>query len=106
MEKLYELMISYETDCCKEKDGDLIKLGKSEIDAKIREIVSGGRHGTLYVVEIDTLKGTGLVNKDAKVVCYYDKPQLADIVAESYGLDQKPEEMTFYIEQTIKEIKF
>jgi hypothetical protein len=62
------------------------------------------------VIEIDTLHGTVLVNDEAKVACFYDKPQLADIVVEHNRLDRKSiglkPEMAFYIERTIREQTF
>ena len=103
MEKLYEILVSYEED----KLVDLIKLPKEEIEARIQKIISDNKHGKLYVVEIDTIIGTGLVNNAANVICYYDQPVLADIVVKNNRLDIEPQQnTTFYIETTIKELEF
>ena len=105
MDKLYEVLVAYQP-----AGVDLFKLGKVEIEEKISEIVSGGRHGKIYVIEIDTLHGTVLVNDPAKIACFYDKPQLADIVIEHNRLDRKSiglkPEMTLYIERMTKELSF
>ncbi len=102
MEKLYEILISY-------KDGsvDLIKLEKEELEDRIKSIVSGDRHGRLYVIEIDTLIGAALILNSDNIICYYDQPELAHIVAKNNKLKEKPQEdMTVYIEKTIKELEF
>jgi hypothetical protein len=102
MEKLYEILISYE-------DGsvDLIKLEKEEIEDRIKNIVSGDKEGKLYVIEIDTLQGAALVLESDNIICYYDQPVLAHIVAKNNKLKEKPqEEMTVYVEKTIKELEF
>ncbi|MCL5072637.1 MAG: hypothetical protein M1308_17355 [Actinobacteria bacterium] len=102
MEKLYEILVSYE-----DKSVDLIKLPKEKIEDKINNITVGNKHGKLYVVEIDTLKGTILAINDANVICYYDRPELANIVVKNNKLKIEPENnITFYIEKTIKEMKF
>jgi hypothetical protein len=103
MDKLYEILVSYEEDKCV----DLIKLPKEEINDKIQKIISGDKHGKLYVIEIDTLVGTALVNNAANVICYYDQSPLADIVVKNNRLDIEPQQhITFYIERTIKELEF
>ena len=102
MEKLYEILVSYE-------DGsvDLIKLEKEEIEDKIKSIVSGKKHGKLYLIEIDTLIGAALVLNSDNIICYYDQPELAYIVAKNNKLKEKPQEdMTVYIEKTIKKLEF
>ena len=99
MEKLYEILVSYESG-----ETDLIKLQKNEIDEKMSEIASSGLHGKLYVVEIETLQGTSITNG---AMCFYDKPQLADIVVEHFNLEISPKyDTTFYIERTINEVQF
>ncbi|MGI6777124.1 MAG: hypothetical protein ACOX7R_03575 [Acetivibrionales bacterium] len=103
MDKLYEILVSYEGG----KSVDLIKLPKEEIDERIQAITSGQMHGKLYVIEIDTLIGTALVNNSENVICYYDQAPLADIVVKNNKLEIKPQQkMTFYIEKTIKEMEF
>ena len=103
MEKLYEILVSFEGG----KEVDLIKLPEEDIESRIKKITSGGKHGKLYVIEIDTLIGTALVNNAADVICYYDQSVLADIVVKNNKLDIKPQQnMTFYIEKTIKELVF
>lgn len=102
MEKLYEILVAYE-------DGsvDLIKLPKEEIEGRIQLIISQNKHGRLYVIEIDTLIGTALVNKPEKVICYYDKTALAEIVIKNNKLNLSAQPgTTFYIENTIKEMEF
>lgn len=102
MDKLYEILVAYEGETV-----DLIKLPKEEINGKIDAIVSSGQHGKLYVIEIDTLIGTALVNTDAQVICYYDQAPLADIVVANNRLSIKPQaNQTFYIEKTIQELTF
>lgn len=102
MDKLYEILVSYSCG-----DVDLIKLPKSEVDDRINGIISSGDHGKLYVIEIDTLIGTALVNNPQSVICYYDQPALADIVVKNNKLDILPQQnFTFYIENTIKELEF
>jgi len=60
-----------------------------------------------YVIEIDTLIGTALVNNTQAVICYYDKPELAEIVVKNNKLDIMPQQnITFYIEKTIRELEF
>ena len=103
MEKLYEILVSYEGG----KEVDLIKLPEEEIESRIKKITIGEKHGKLYVIEIDTLIGTALVNNAADVICYYDQAVLADIVVKNNKLDILPRQfMTFYIEKTIKELEF
>lgn len=103
MEKLYEILISFEGG----KEVDLIKLPEEEIEGRIKKIISGEKHGKLYVIEIDTLIGTALVNNAADVICYYDQAVLADIIVKNNKLDLKPQQyMTFYIEKTVKELEF
>ncbi|NLE25028.1 MAG: hypothetical protein GX625_06750 [Clostridiaceae bacterium] len=103
MDKLYEVLVKYYDG----EDVALIKLPKADIDETVNKIVSSGRHGKLYVIEIDTLIGTSLVNNPQNVICYYDKPELAEIVVKNNKLDIEPRnEMTFYIEKTIQECLF
>jgi biotin synthase-related radical SAM superfamily protein len=102
MKKLYEILVAY-------KDGGvaLIKLPKEEIDGRIQRIISQGRQGKLYVIAIDTLKGTALVNDAEKVICYYDQPALAEIVIQNNKLNlEARQDRIFYIEKTIKELEF
>ena len=102
MDKLYEVLVSY-TD----ESVELIKLNKNEIDERIGRITSSSRHGKLYVIEIDTLIGTALVNNTEAVICYYDQPELAEIVVKNNKLDILPQHnITFYIERTIRELEF
>ena len=103
MEKLYEVLVKYHDG----NDVNLIKLPKEDIDETIHTIISSGRHGKLYVIEIDTLIGTSLVNNSQNVICYYDKPELAEIVVKNNKLDIEPRDATtFYIESTIQEREF
>jgi hypothetical protein len=103
MEKLYEVLVKYHDG----NDVALIKLPKEDIDETIHTIISSGRHGKLYVIEIDTLIGTSLVNNSQNVICYYDKPELAEIVVKNNKLDIEPRDgTTFYIEKTIQKYIF
>lgn len=103
MEKLYEILVSYQRG----KSVDLIKLPKEEIEERLQKIISSGRHGKLYVIEIVTLKGTVLVDNASSVICYYDQPGLADIVVKNNKLKIEPQHnTTIYIEKTIKELEF
>ena len=103
MKKLYEILVAYEED----KSVDLIKLAEEDIDPRIKGIISEGKHGKLYVIEIDTLIGTALVNNPESVICYYDQPELSEIVVKNNKLNIKPQQnTTFYIEKTIKELSF
>jgi len=102
MEKLYEILVAY-----RDQSVDLIKLPKNEIEDRIQKIVSSGKHGKLFVIEIDTLKGTALVNDEQKVICWYDQPELADIVIRNNKLNVPAlHDRTVYIEKTIKEMEF
>ena len=102
MEKLYEILVAY-----RDQSVDLIKLAKDEIAGRIHKIVSEGKHGKLYVIEIDTLKGTALVNDEQKVICWYDQPVLADIVIRNNKLNVPAmHDRTVYIEKTIEELEF
>ncbi len=102
MEKLYEILVAY-----RDQSVDLIKLAKDEIAGRIHKIVSEGKHGKLYVIEIDTLKGTALVNDEQKVICWYDQPVLADIVIRNNKLNVPAlPDRTVYIEKTIEELEF
>lgn len=102
MEKLYEILVAY-----RDQSVDLIKLAKDEIAGRILKIVSEGKHGKLYVIEIDTLKGTALVNDEQKVICWYDQPVLADIVIRNNKLNVPAlPDRTVYIEKTIEELEF
>lgn len=102
MEKLYEILIAYE-----DHSVDLIKLSKGEVEDRIRKITLQGKHGKLYVIEIDTLKGTALVNSAERVICYYDQPELAEIVIQNNKLNIGAQQKTiFYIEKTIRELEF
>lgn len=103
MEKLYEILVAYEES----RFVDLIKLAKEDIEQRIKSITSKGDHGKLYVIEIDTLIGTALVNNPDNVICYYDQPALAEIVVKNNKLQIQPQQnMTFYIEKTIRELEF
>lgn len=103
MDKLYEVLVKYSD----KEDVALIKLPKEDIDGTIHSIVASGKHGRLFVIEIDTLIGTSLVNNAQNVICYYDKPDLADIVVKNNKLDIEPRDATtFYIERTIQERAF
>ena len=102
MEKLYEILVAYQ-----DQSVDLIKLPKNEIAGRIQKIISEGKRGKLYVIEIDTLKGTALVNNAEKVICYYDQPALADIVIQNNKLHVPAlPDRTIYIENTIEERDF
>ncbi len=102
MEKLYEILVEYS-----DQSVNLIKLPKNEIAYRIHDIVSEGKHGKLYVIEIDTLKGTALVNDAEKVICYYDQPALADIVIKNNKLNVPAlPDRTIYIEKTIEQLDF
>lgn len=102
MEKLYEILVGYS-----DQSVDLIKLPKNEIADRIQKIVSQGKHGKLFVIEIDTLKGTALVNDEQKVICYYDQPVLADIVIKNNKLNVPAlPDRTVYIENTVEELEF
>lgn len=102
MEKLYEILVEYS-----DQSVDLIKLPKNEIASRIHGIVSQAKHGRLYVIEIDTLKGTALVNDAEKVICYYDQSALADIVIKNNKLNVPAlPDRTIYIENTIEELDF
>lgn len=102
MEKLYEILVAYQ-----DQSVDLIKLAKDEIAARIQRIVSEGKQGKLYVIEIDTLKGTALVNDEQKVICYYDQPELAYIVIKNNKLNVPAlPDRTVYIEKTVDELEF
>ena len=103
MEKLYEILVSYEQG----KSVDLIKLPKEEIEDRIQKITSGDKHGRLYVIEIDTLIGTVLVRNAENMICYYDQPALSDIVVKKLELEIEPKQnMTIYVEKTVKELEF
>lgn len=103
MNKLYEVLVKYYDG----EDVALIKLPEADIDETIHMIISSGRHGKLYVIEIDTLIGTSLVNNAENVICYYDNPDLADIVVKNNKLEINPcDHTTFYIERTKQELVF
>lgn len=101
-EKLYEILVSYEDSSC-----ELIKLPKEKIENRIKGLITQSKHGRLYIIEIDTLIGTALVNNPENVICYYDQPALADIVIKNNKLNLSAQPgTTFYIENTIKELVF
>ncbi len=103
MKKLYEILVKYD-----DGETDLISLKFTEIEKKISQITKGGKSGKLFVIEIDTHKGTTVIINDDSVICYYDKPVLADIVLKHRNQTEilKPANMTIYVEKTIQEESF
>ena len=102
-QKLYEILVKYN-----DGDTDLIKLKFEQIEKKISRITNSGKKGRLFVIEIDTYKGTTVIIKDDSVICYYDKPVLAEIVLKHRNQTKilRPQNMTIYTERTIKELEF
>ena len=59
MKKLYEILVKYD-----DGETDLISLKFTEIEKKISQITKGGKSGKLFVIEIDTHKGTTVIIND------------------------------------------
>ena len=103
MEKLYEILVNYD-----DSTTDLIAVLYDDIQQKVNQIKNGAKNGRLFVIEIDTYKGTTVIINDKSVICYYDQPILADIVLRNRNQTKilKPADMTIYVERTIQTLDF